>query len=401
MATIAVELEKVKDADLTLFLVEEPEAHLHPQLQAAVLCFLEERAEKSRIVPLGYKGPAGQLQVIVATHSPNLSAWVSNNNLVFFRSVSTKHQAAIPIAPPTEAEVELIASAIAEANTEVPIATTTEVTAESVAAPSDDKALPETAETAIEDSQNSAGEIPPVLQIPRRSTRCIPLKKLNLSDPERRKLDRYLDVTKSAFLFGGRVLLVEGIAEALLLPVIAKKFVLKDEHEKMRLFRSAVFVPIEGVDFECYLRLLLTPYNDIRIADRVVIITDGDQTSATSGEAIPGQQRKANLDTVAKNLGAADLLTAITNTYSLESELVKAGNGDLLKGIYLKLHSNSEKKWDDAVSLSGDSQADGIQALFKTTRKSDFAQLLAESISDGATFVVPSYIRNGIEALVQ
>ena len=86
MATIAVELEKVNDADLTLFLVEEPEAHLHPQLQAAVLSFLDEQAEKSRKPREGHQGPAGELQIIVATHSPNLSAWVESQKLIFFRS---------------------------------------------------------------------------------------------------------------------------------------------------------------------------------------------------------------------------------------------------------------------------------------------------------------------------
>ena len=95
MATIAVELEKVNDADLTLFLVEEPEAHLHPQLQSAVLSFLDEQAEKSRKPRVDNQGPAGELQVIVATHSPNLSAWVESKKLVFFRSFLPVATAAI------------------------------------------------------------------------------------------------------------------------------------------------------------------------------------------------------------------------------------------------------------------------------------------------------------------
>ncbi len=162
ISTIAVELERVNDADLTLFLVEEPEAHLHPQLQAAVLNFLEEQAEKSRKLPPDHKGPAGQLQVIVATHSPNLSAWVENEKLVFFRSF-----------------------------------------------------VPKAFEQADSPTMGEAVASSPEPRS-RRVTRCIPLGSLAMDPIERRKIDRYLDVTKSAFLFGGRVLLVEGIAEALL-----------------------------------------------------------------------------------------------------------------------------------------------------------------------------------------
>src|SRR6185437_2951710 len=110
----------------------------------------------------------------------------------------------------------------------------------------------------------------------RRSTRCIPLSQMPLDPLERRKVDRYLDVTKAALLFGGRVLLVEGIAEALLLPVIAKKYTLKDHPDKLRLFRSEVFVPLDGVDFSPYATLLLTGVNGARIAHRVIILTDGD-----------------------------------------------------------------------------------------------------------------------------
>ena len=227
LATIAVELEKVDDAELTLFLVEEPEAHLHPQLQAAVLNFLEERAEQSIKPKADPDAPAGNIQIIVATHSPNLSAWVSNENLVFVRSVT----------PSTDRDDSAH-----------------EVTAER----SEDHAASRVP-TGEEDEEAGAAEPTPPAGPARRETRCIPIAKLVLNDQERRKIDRYLDVTKSALLFGGRVLLVEGIAEALLFPIIAKHHVLKGDTKALRTFRSAVFVPIDGTDFTPYTRVLLTP----------------------------------------------------------------------------------------------------------------------------------------------
>ena len=363
MATIAVELEKVNDADLTLFLVEEPEAHLHPQLQAAVLSFLDEQAEKSRMPRPGHQGPAGELQIIVATHSPNLSAWVESQKLVFFRSFLPAPAAAEPAAA---------------ADAPQPLA-----------------GVPAEMMPDIEPN--------PVIPVgrARRVTRCIPLAALALDPADRRKVDRYLDVTKSAFLFGGRVLLVEGIAEALLLPVIAKKIVLKDDADKLRLFRSAVFVPIDGVDFQPYAKLLLSPFNDVRIADRLVVLTDGDGGEAPEGAMIPGAGRKRDLEALVAGLGASDLLEVVINDYSLETELVRAGNADVLKKVYLQLHPRSGDKWDAAVAQIGAAQAVAIQKLFETTRKGDFAQLVAEEINNGTVFAVPAYLKAAIEALLK
>ncbi len=363
MATIAVELEKVNDADLTLFLVEEPEAHLHPQLQAAVLSFLDEQAEKSRKPRVDNQGPAGELQVIVATHSPNLSAWVESKKLVFFRSFLPAPAAAVP--PIAEDEPHALAGVPAEIVPEI--------------------------------------EPNPVMPVgrPRRETRCIPLAALALDPVERRKVDRYLDVTKSAFLFGGRVLLVEGIAEALLLPVMAKKIVLTDDADKLRLFRSAVFVPIDGVDFQPYAKLLLSPFNEVRIADRLVVLTDGDAGEVAEGAMTPGAGRKRDLEAMVAGLGAGDLLEVVINDYSLETELVRAGNAALLKEVYVKLHPRSADKWDAAVAQAGAAQAVAIQQLFETTRKGDFAQLIAEEINNGKAFTVPAYLKAAIEALVK
>ena len=110
-----------------------------------------------------------------------------------------------------------------------------------------------------------------------------------MSDDDRRKIDQYLDASRSELLFARRAVLVEGIAEAVLLPVLARKCVFAGDDYEARTNRRAIagasVINVGSVDFAPYLKLLAGKFNGHRLIDRLVVITDGDPALAEDTES--------------------------------------------------------------------------------------------------------------------
>lgn len=401
IATVLAELDAARDADLTLFLVEEPEAHLHPQLQILLLEHLRAQAMRSQSAsPRKDGAPQGRIQVVITTHSPVLAAATTVRDLVVLKRCRT-------LAPSS----------------------------------GQDPAATESEEEEASSKENASTFA--------FTTAAVPVNEIPFAEHEAAKLDRYLDITKSAMLFGSRVILVEGLAEALLIPAFAD-LVLSSlpEAEQRRakaVFRGTCIVSVDGVDFTPYLRVLLVEAGGVRIADRVVVITDqdpgkkaaeidDDSRAAPAGE-VPSARAPfesaaggAQTATDPEASGAEGPAPVRFNRASwlrgnllqwqvpqesfhiaeskptLEPELMRPdGNQEFLADIFFDLRPKSQHHWMAVTeATTADERADAFGALFtKGTGiglpKGDYAYRLAERlVQESGEFTVPAHLAAAI-----
>lgn len=325
MAVLLAALTYEPASELHLLLVEEPEAHLHPQMQDLLMRFLQREVEAR-----------DDVQVIVTTHSPNFAS---------------------------AARVERVTSM----------------------------------------SRRGSG-------IAARA-----IASFGLEPDELDHLARFLDVTKASLLFARAVILVEGIAEQLVLPMLAAEL-----DPPRDLAESGVtVVNVGGLAFGPFAAL----YDDGRLPHRCAIVSDSDPPKVSDDPApeAPEPERMAS-DAPADEPDPSDdqtpdpilsataqKLKATENTRrrvflsgtTFEYDLVTAGNWRwAIEALRLVKPRVARRLEADTTLTAPETQA---QALLDAVDgvKGRFAQALTKTLPEmkagGQSIVVPEYMREAIE----
>ena len=282
-------------------LVEEPEAHLHPQLQMLLLRHLA-------VVASDHEG--NEVQVIASSHSPILASQAPIDSIVSVHEVDGK------------------------------IST-------------------------------------------------ISVCSITIDDKIKKKLQRYLDATRGELFFARRILMVEGIAEALLLPVLA-------EMSGGNLKKSSVTVLIaDGINFNAFIPL----FGVDRLGVPVVILTDGDAKEIGGGMSATASGLREQAAGI-PNLNVE--MSEITFEHELaRSEMLLPHMVSALKELHPIIGARLETEL--ATLATVEEKATKFLDVFiaKSVSKGRFAQELAGILAECnlEANAVPDYIRNALRYL--
>lgn len=230
-----------------------------------------------------------------------------------------------------------------------------------------------------------------VLQNQENKIHALSLIKSGLTETNHKYLHKFLDVTKSQLFFSNGAILVEGISEALLMPIFSK--IVGDTYDIDK--AGIELVNLNGIAFSHFANLFNNGDNNKNLKIRCSIITDDD--TAEENDEITSRAR------IASELANANLKVYLAER-TFEFELFIAGNKDILLEIFSEMHPVAAARIvaDEDIKVHG---ARFLEKVVSNKAKSELAHRLAVKLSADEdarnAFKVPDYLKSAIKYAVK
>jgi len=210
------------------------------------------------------------------------------------------------------------------------------------------------------------------------------LNEADYSVDNKKYLRKFLDTTRSQMFFANGVILVEGISEAILLPILSRNFL---NPRKIDLEKSGIeIVNIGGVAFEHFAKLYNNADEKKRLFSRCAIITDSDPKGdkLVSDRAVTAQGlKRQNLE-----------VTLSKHTFEYDLFETSQTNKSIMRKVYRNMHPQTQV-------LIGDFTVEILMEKLKQNKdKAEFALQLYDTLINEPDFDVPLYIKIAIEFVV-
>jgi len=185
-----------------------------------------------------------------------------------------------------------------------------------------------------------------VLQRDQNKISAFSIQNSELKSDDKKYLSKFLDVTKSHLLFANGTILVKGISEAFLLPVLSR--IINEDIEK----NGIGIVNLNGLEFKQFAKLYNSENKEKRLLAKCTLFSDDDKGQITNTAFINEEIGKKASKRIYQKLKKKDVIDKLDRVRTTEIAHIYFAEEISRKSVKLKLDELIGRHSDKAIEAS-------------------------------------------------